>query len=74
MPKKVDELAKRVKKDNPSYDESKAWATAWSIYCKHVSPGNDSCKKGPDGYLKGKKGRQDQMVRRLASRILASGV
>jgi len=55
MPKKVDEIKKRVQKQNPSYDESRAWATAWSIYCKHVNPDSDSCQRPPSGYLKKKK-------------------
>lgn len=32
-PKKVDDLMKDVKKKNPSYSDSQAWATAWSVYC-----------------------------------------
>lgn len=58
MPKKVDEIKKKVQKQNPSYDESKAWATAWSIYCKHVNPESDSCKRPPSGYLKKKKSKK----------------
>lgn len=49
-PEKVDDLFKTVKKDNPSYTASQAWATAWSIYCAHVNPGSDSCHQ--DEYLK----------------------
>lgn len=55
MPKKVDEIKKRIQKENPDYDESKAWAIAWSIYCKHVNNDHDSCKRKPGGYLKKKK-------------------
>lgn len=51
-PSKVDKYFKQVKKQNPDYSESQAWATAWSIYCKHVNPGSDSCHQ--DEYLKGK--------------------
>jgi len=54
MPAKVDELFKEVKKDNPSYTDERAWATAWSIYCKHVEPGSDHCSRPPSEYLKGK--------------------
>lgn len=50
-PKKVDDLFKDVKKDNPSYSEEQAWATAWSIYCKHVDPGGSHCSKPPSEYL-----------------------
>jgi hypothetical protein len=50
-PKKVDELYKEVKKGNPSYSESQAWATAWSIYCKNVDPDSKHCHKST--YLEG---------------------
>jgi hypothetical protein len=51
-PEQVDKYFKQVKKDNPSYDDSQAYATAWSIYCKHKNPGSDSCHQ--DDYLTGK--------------------
>jgi len=53
-PEKVDKYYKDVKKKNPDYSDSQAWATAWSIYCKHVNPGDDSCKKNTGEYLKSK--------------------
>lgn len=49
MPKPVDDLFKEVKEGNPSYSDEQAWATAWSIYCKNVNPGSDSCHQ--DEYL-----------------------
>jgi len=54
MPAKVDELFDEVKKSNPSYSDEQAWATAWSIYCKHVEPGSESCHLPTSEYLKGK--------------------
>lgn len=54
MPAKVDELFDDVKKKNPSYSDEQAWATAWSIYCKHVNPESDSCHQPTSEYLKGK--------------------
>jgi transcription antitermination factor NusG len=51
-PKKVDDLFKEVKDGNPSYSDEQAWATAWSIYCKHVDPNGEHCHKTPGGYLK----------------------
>jgi hypothetical protein len=56
VPKKVEDLVKDVKKKNPDYSTEKVWATAWAIYCKHVNNEDKSCKRGPEGYLKGKKG------------------
>jgi hypothetical protein len=49
MPKPVDDYFKEVKEGNPSYSDEQAWATAWSIYCKNVNPGSDSCHQ--DEYL-----------------------
>jgi len=51
-PEQVDKYFKQVKKDNPSYSDSQAYATAWSIYCKHKNPGSESCHQ--DEYLTGK--------------------
>lgn len=53
MPAKVDKLYKEVKKNNPDYSDEKAWATAWSIFCRyHDSP---HCKRPKSKYLKKKK-------------------
>jgi hypothetical protein len=54
-PKKVDKYFDEVKKSNPDYSDEQAWATAWSIFCKHVEPGSDHCKKPTSEYLKGQK-------------------
>ena len=54
MPAPVDKIRKQVKKDNPSYTDEQAWATAWSIYCKNVNPDSSSCHKPKSEYLKGK--------------------
>jgi len=67
MPAAVDKYYEEVKRDNPSYSEEQAWATAWSIYCKHKNPGSDHCQKPPSEYLKGK----TAMTGRLAAMYLA---
>lgn len=54
MPSPVDKYFEQVKEQNPSYSDEQAWATAWSIYCKHKNPGSDHCHKPPSEYLKGK--------------------
>ena len=54
MPSPVDKYFDEVKKDNPSYSDEQAWATAWSIYCKHKNPGSEHCHKDPSEYLTGK--------------------
>lgn len=51
MPSPVDRYVDEVKDENPSYSDEQAWATAWSIYCKHKNPGSDHCQKSPGEYL-----------------------
>lgn len=51
LPPKVEKYVKQIKKDNPDYDEGQAWATAWSIYCKHVNNDSPHCKKKPGEYF-----------------------
>jgi len=51
LPKKVEELVKEIKEGNPSYDEAQTWATAWSVYCKYISPGGEHCSRPPAEYL-----------------------
>ena len=87
MPSPVDKYVKQVKESNPDYSEAQAWATAWSIYCKHKNPGSEHCKKDPSEYLKGKNAMTDEsialrvaaihstdpvMVRRVASRFFSA--
>ena len=36
-------------------DEKKAWAVAWSRYCKYKNPGSSHCKKSPNEYFAGRK-------------------
>jgi len=56
MPKDVDRYFKETKKQNPDYDDSKAWAVAWSRYCKYKNPDSKHYqKKRPSDYFKGKK-------------------
>jgi hypothetical protein len=52
MPKKVDEYFDSVKESNPEYSDARAWATAWSIYCRYKNPGSPSCRKdSPEDYF-----------------------
>lgn len=66
VPDKVKEKAETLQ-DDRDMDESKAWAIAWSIYCKHVNPGSDHCKK--DEYFEGRDScaRCGRTLRRVAS-------
>ena len=68
MPSPVDKFFKQIKKDNPSYSDEQAWATAWSIYCKHVKPDSESCHMPTSEYLKDKSAAiVANVVRRFAS-------
>ena len=53
LPPKVEKYVKQVKEENPDYDDAKAWATAWSIYCKHVNNDSPHCKQKPGDYFGG---------------------
>jgi len=67
MPAPVDRYYDEIKESNPEYSEEQAWATAWSIYCKHKNPGSEHCSKPPGEYLKG---REAGRIVRVASRYL----
>jgi|WetSurMetagenome_2_1015567.scaffolds.fasta_scaffold504493_2 hypothetical protein len=73
MPSPVDKYYKQIKRDNPSYSDEQAWATAWSIYCKHKNPGSPSCHKPTEDYLKKAKLITDfedaLLVQKVASRF-----
>ena len=53
MPAKIEELVERIHAMNPTYDDAKAYATAWSIYCKFIEPGSGHCRRRPSQYLTG---------------------
>jgi hypothetical protein len=76
MPSPVDKYHEQIKKDNPGYSDEQAWATAWSVYCKHKNPGSPHCHKPPSEYLKGKSAsvifrefEDAVLIRRVASRF-----
>jgi hypothetical protein len=77
MPSPVDKYFKSVKEKNPSYSDEQAWATAWSIFCKHKSPGSPHCHKSPDDYLR-KEARlvtdftDALLVQKVASRFMVA--
>jgi len=75
MPSPVDKYFKSVKEKNPSYTDEQAWATAWSIYCKHKNPGSEHCHKPAGEYLKGKSAAlrefQDAIIiRNVVARVM----
>jgi hypothetical protein len=79
MPSPVDKYYKQIRKENPSYSEEQAWATAWSVFCKHKDPGSSHCHKSPSEYLKGKSAatllrefEYSILIRRVASKYAMS--
>ena len=57
LPADVERYVKDIKKKNPDYSESQAWATAWSIYCKYKNPESDHCKMNASDYFRGRKAK-----------------
>lgn len=51
IPPKVEKYVKQIRESSPDYDEAKVWATAWSIYCKHVNNGSPHCKRDREEYF-----------------------
>lgn len=68
MPKKVDEYFKETKKQNPDYDDAKAWAVAWSRYCKYKNIDSKHCRKSsPSKYFpKNKKKKKKSSLQEVA--------
>jgi len=63
IPADVERYVKEVKESNPDYDDAKAWATAWSIYCKYKNPGAESCTMPTSQYFTA----EDHAANRLAA-------
>ena len=61
LPPRVEKLVKEITEKSPKYTEAQVWATAWSIYCKHIKPGDGHCSKGPDDYLTHQAGARTAM-------------
>jgi hypothetical protein len=70
MPSPVDKYFKQIKKDNPSYSDEQAWATAWSVYCKYKNPGSPSCHKPTEEYFK----KESKLVTDFADALLVQKV
>ena len=80
MPKDVDRYFKETKEQNPDYDDSKAWAVAWSRYCKYKNPDSKHCqKKSPSSYFKKKKKKKagdaiQELAVKFASTLKKEGI
>jgi phosphoribosylformylglycinamidine (FGAM) synthase-like enzyme len=69
MPKDVDRYFKETKEQNPDYNDSQAWAVAWSRYCKYKNKDSKHCqKKRPSQYFPGqkKKKKTEEVIQELA--------
>jgi hypothetical protein len=51
LPKDVERYVKEHKEQG--VPEDKAWAIAWSRYCKYKNPGSDHCKMETSEYFPG---------------------
>jgi hypothetical protein len=51
VPKYVSDKAEEIKANQKEEDIGKAYAVAWSIYCKYKEPGSPHCTKKPDEYF-----------------------
>jgi hypothetical protein len=71
--KKVEEIKEKQKEE----DEGKAWAVAWSIYCKYKDPKSKHCKKTKDEYFpsrskKAYESRDEEVKVKRTTLLLAS--
>jgi len=52
--------------------EGKAWAVAWSRFCKYKKPGDSHCEKPADGYFTGRKAADMKEIE-IAFRVPGAG-
>ena len=76
VPAYVNDKVEEIMEKQKEKDEGKAWAVAWSIYCKYKKPGSPHCKKETDDYFPGRKKKkatwtkkEQQEIRRRTLRI-----
>jgi hypothetical protein len=55
IPKYVHDKVEEIMEKQKEKDEGKAWAVAWSIYCKYKKPGSPHCQKEPSEYFPSRK-------------------
>lgn len=67
MPADVDRYVKEMQEEDPSMPDDKAWAIAWSRYCKYKNPGSSHCKQ--DEYFTGQ-GKSGSYSFRMATKNL----
>lgn len=51
VPEEVEALVREIRERSPGYSDAQVWATAWSVYCKHLEPGSEHCEDEPVWYL-----------------------
>lgn len=73
VPAYVHDKVEEIMGNQKEKDEGKAWAVAWSIYCKYKKPGSPHCKKEPSDYFPGreKKASRDHLreINRVTQKI-----
>lgn len=77
IPNYVHDKVEEIMGNQKEKDEGKAWAVAWSIYCKYKKPGSPHCKKESDDYFPSRKKasstkREQQRIKRTTLKISGS--
>lgn len=69
VPKYVHDKVEEIMEKQKEKDEGKAWAVAWSIYCKYKKPGSPHCKKEPSDYFPGREKKANREHLREVNRV-----
>ncbi len=76
IPNYVHDKVEEIMGNQKEKDEGKAWAVAWSIYCKYKKPGSPHCKKESDDYFPSRNSKKatwtkkdQQKIKRITLKI-----
>lgn len=76
IPAYVHDKVEEIMANQKEKDEGKAWAVAWSIYCKYKKPGASNCKKEKGDYFPSRNAswtkKEEKEIKRIA--IKTSGI
>lgn len=71
VPKYVSDKAEEIKSKQKTEDEGKAFAVAWSIYCKYKDPSSRHCKKDADEYFPSRNKKKAYLSREEEAKVKA---
>jgi hypothetical protein len=69
IPKYVHDKVEEIMEKQKEKDEGKAWAVAWSIYCRYKKPGSPHCKKETGDYFPSRKASDQKEIARVTQKI-----